>query len=603
MEGGLEVAVPRTPRLSKARPSATPRLQANRASTAGLGGEGMDLLSQPHRMSIMRHHPGMAGQLDETGGPSGSGLLVRHPSGQASPRLRHSMLPGGAGTTSLPSIDGSRGGGRRSSEMPTGGGPMRRTSTSPGGSSGALSPELGAPGGRRSVSQRRGSGTNRASVARMSFALKANAVLQAAAASSKVAAAAKRAQRARQLEYYGSLQEAASRVEGAMVRLQRPLGMRRASIESARMSQAPQQGVGDMDPATELALSKIRVQKLLGSLHVDNSVTSLEAVHSWLDHASDVRGEAEERYGAIEREAETLEQSMHGTAEAADNVVGGGAGSPSGSRRVRVLMKRRAEIHTTNTHPAPCHRILHHAQQHAQHNPLRSPSLGGRRASPFADEMVGLGGEKALKVVAHSLMPLDWEDTHGPRPASVPAPGAGGEGEGEALPQSDRAGREEAKRHEALVAAAQEDLRAKLKDYLYLSSLMRHSIAVGPVDGIGPNEARAETPHSPPHNAQRAAARGAADEAGGAVGGGSRLGSPPIGHAASGGLEAAGLSGRSLVGLHGAAPGALSARAALPTRPRSPLRNAELGAGPHSHRQVVRDQKGPRLHIGEFDVE
>lgn len=181
MEGGLEVAVPRTPRLSKARPSATPRLQANRASTAGLGGEGMDLLSQPHRMSIMRHHPGMAGQLDETGGPSGSGLLVRHPSGQASPRLRHSMLPGGAGTTSLPSIDGSRGGGRRSSEMPTGGGPMRRTSTSPGGSSGALSPELGAPGGRRSVSQRRGSGTNRASVARMSFALKANAVLQAAA--------------------------------------------------------------------------------------------------------------------------------------------------------------------------------------------------------------------------------------------------------------------------------------------------------------------------------------------------------------------------------------------------------------------------------------
>lgn len=117
----------------------------------------------------------------------------------------------------------------------------------------------------------------------------------AIAALAAQSATRKRQERAHKLQYFGSLQDAAARVEDAMVRLQRPLGMRRASViseDTGRMSLAPM----ETDAATELALSKIRVQKLLGTLHIDSSVSALTDVHGWLDGAADPGGVHERRY-------------------------------------------------------------------------------------------------------------------------------------------------------------------------------------------------------------------------------------------------------------------------------------------------------------------
>jgi hypothetical protein len=132
------------------------------------------------------------------------------------------------------------------------------------------------------------------------------ALLKLAAAHAVGVASQTRKERRDRMDYYGRLQTQTARVEEEMAQLQRPLGMRRVSVEVQQtdLGELPQ------DSGAELALSKVRVQKLLSSLHLDASVHALKDVYSWLDGAADSSGENEKKYQTLEEEGVELTSTM-----------------------------------------------------------------------------------------------------------------------------------------------------------------------------------------------------------------------------------------------------------------------------------------------------
>lgn len=140
----------------------------------------------------------------------------------------------------------------------------------------------------------------------------------------------KRKEREERALYYAALQKAADRVEEALEKLHRSFGVDRSSIEvkdaSITMNQAHITRA-EHDSTAELALSKIRVQSLLGSLHFQESIQSLKQVWGWLDISTDSGGEQERGYAQLERETDQLTAELseisnaaHGSIQARQNL-------------------------------------------------------------------------------------------------------------------------------------------------------------------------------------------------------------------------------------------------------------------------------------------
>ncbi|KAL1530021.1 hypothetical protein AB1Y20_000946 [Prymnesium parvum] len=113
-------------------------------------------------------------------------------------------------------------------------------------------------------------------------------------------AARRRNEMQKRLEFFELLSETASQVEGAMTLIQ----LQQQQQEQKTREEADAQGIDEMDSPTELALNKVRVSKLMGTLHLDKVVTKLKDVLDWLESASDPSGVHERRYVQAESESE-----------------------------------------------------------------------------------------------------------------------------------------------------------------------------------------------------------------------------------------------------------------------------------------------------------
>lgn len=107
----------------------------------------------------------------------------------------------------------------------------------------------------------------------------------------------------RRMRYFGSLQDATSKVESMTEQLVRPVGETFELLHSTS-------SLANLDLATELALSKNRVQKLLGSLHLESSMEELQGVVGWLDQSVDHSGEGELSYSLAEQESQEMASTL-----------------------------------------------------------------------------------------------------------------------------------------------------------------------------------------------------------------------------------------------------------------------------------------------------